>query len=168
MFYSQISRAEGYPTLEEVFLITSDNERGHGEVFFDFLTEGLSNTILEPQVLVPVSKGNIPENLLAAAQGEYEEWSNLYPSFARTAKDEGFDQIANAFFSIAEVEKRHDMRFRDLLERYETETLFHTQKDVVWECLNCGYQHTGPDAPEICPACLHKQQFYKIVSASIL
>ncbi len=163
LFYSEIAKAEGYPTLEEIFLITADNERGHAETFFDYLTEGLPATTLEPPVLVPIGKKTTAENLTYASQGEHEEWSLLYPAFGKTAEEEGFCLIAKSFFSIAEVEKRHDARYRNLLDRLLNDTLFSSKTEVVWECLNCGYRHTGLSAPEICPACRHPQSYYRIV-----
>ncbi len=168
LFYSEVAKENGYPTIEQIFLETADDERGHAETFFDYLTEGANNIILEPSVLVPVAMGNISENLCAAAQGEYAEWTDLYPTFGKIAKQEGFEEIARSFFSIAEVEKRHDMRYRDLLKRYNTATLFSSACEATWQCINCGYRHKGNSAPEICPACKHPQTFYTMVCDYIL
>lgn len=162
LFYSEIARKEKQMVLEEVFLETADNERGHGEIFYEYLTAGMNDTLLEPTVWVPVAMGSIPQNLSAASKGEYEEWSRLYPSYGQTAMAEGFETIANSFFAIASIEKHHDMRFREYLECFNTSTLYHSDNAAEWICLNCGYRHNNNSAPDICPACLHSQEYFKM------
>jgi len=102
------------------------------------------------------------ENLLAAAEGEKEEWDVLYPDFAKTAEDEGFPKVAESFTEIAEVEEEHEKRYRKLLANVENGTVFKRDEEVEWHCLNCGYIHHGKDAPMVCPACLHAQEHYQL------
>lgn len=167
-FYSKIARGQGYPTLEEAFLETADNELGHSEAFFIYMTEGLDGQTLYPQVPVITAQGTTSENLYYAAMAEFEEYSNYYPLFGQVAQSEGFDSIAQSFFSVAEIERRHFLRFQDLLDRYETDMLFRSEEPVVWECLICGYRVESTEPPRICPACLHKREYFKITCASVL
>ncbi len=167
-FYAEVAKEAGLESLEEVFLLTASDERGHGEMFFEFLTHGLGDALLEPQVLVPVFMGTTPENMLAAAKAENHEWTDLYPAFGRVAEQEGFPVIATSFFSIASVEKRHDIRFRSLLTRYETDMLYRACEPVSWQCKNCGFVHYGIEAPGECPACHHRQQYFRIIDPCVL
>ena len=107
--------------------------------------------------------GTTKENLLAAADGEKEEWTTLYKNFAQTAKDEGFEAVAAAFESIAEVEAHHEYRYRSLLGNIEKGEVFKKNTIVGWKCRNCGYVHEGKEAPDSCPACLHPQSYYEIL-----
>lgn len=167
-FYAEVAGEEGYPTLQDIFLQTARDEQGHGEIFFEYLTEGLCQPDIEVCAAVLLGLGNTPENLGYGIRGEHEEWTNLYPAFGRAAESEGFCTIARSFFSIAEVEKRHDERFRDQLRRYQDGTLFRNPSPVIWQCQNCGYRHTGSEATAICPACHHEQKFFRIACASVL
>ncbi len=167
-FFAEVANEAGLASVEKVFLDTASDERGHAEMFYEYLSIGLPETILEEEVLVPVFTGETPDNLLFAAKGENFEWTTLYPQFAQVAQSEGFDDIAVSFADIASVEHRHDLRFRDLNKRILTDSLYTSCEPVTWQCINCGYRHTGTSAPEICPACQHAQQFYIIVSQCIL
>lgn len=168
LFYSEVAKEEGYASIEQVFLQAADNERGHGEIIYDYLTAGLNNKIMNPEVSIVIAKGTTMENLFSASQGEYEETTSLYPSFGEIAKKEGFDIIATSFFSIAKVEMNHYLRYKDLLERMKSGMLYKQPKEVCWECINCGYRHMGTSAPEICPSCRHPQNYFKIVCETVL
>ncbi len=163
LFYSGVAKDEGYTSIQNVFLETSDNERGHGEMFYDYLTEGLPKITLTPRVLVPIEKKSTLENLKAAAEGENEEWTCLYPQFADIAEQEGFDAIATSFREIAAIEHHHDERFMDLYYRMKKGDLYEQCHCVTWQCANCGHRHVGKDAPCVCPACHHPQDYFSIV-----
>ncbi len=165
--FAEAAREAGFASLEDIFLQTANDELGHAETVYGLLTDGLPETTLEPSVLVPAFRGTAPENLLFAAKGENLEWSVLYPQFAQVAQQEGFPDIAQIWQGIASVEKRHDTRFRDLHARALTDALYTSCLPVTWQCLNCGYRHTGAEAPQICPSCLHPQHFYYIVHPCI-
>lgn len=160
LFYSETANSEGYPTLQQIFLETADNERGHAEIFYDYLTSGLKKQTMQTQALVPIALGTTSQNLVAAAEGEHEEWTKLYPSFAREAEQEGFKEIAVSFTKIASVEKRHDARYTYLLERLKRNMLYSLPYESMWICTNCGLYVKGKKAPDICPACHHSQPFY--------
>ncbi|MFB3909235.1 MAG: rubrerythrin [Candidatus Eisenbacteria bacterium] len=156
-----VARKEGFRQIEALFLDTADNEREHAKRFFSFLEGGMA----EITATYPAGKtGTTSENLLAAAEGENEEWSTLYPHFAGIAKEEGFGEIASAFLMIAKAEKEHETRFRKLRENVESKQVFHREGKVRWRCRNCGYVHEGPDAPGRCPACLHPQEHFELAS----
>lgn len=160
LFYAGVAKKEGYPTLERIFLETADNERGHAEMFFEYLTNELPKRTLQPQVAVPAFLGDTAQNLLAAAEGEREEWSKLYPAFGREAESEGFRQIAESFYRIASIEKTHDERYSHLLNRLKTGTMFRLPGETTWICTNCGLHIQGKGAPEKCPACLHAKSYF--------
>lgn len=167
-FYGDVAKKAGYASLENIFFDTANDERGHGEMFFEYLSEGLPEMTLEPQILVPVGLADTGANLMLAAKGEYLEWTQLYPSFAAVAAREGFSDIATSFSTIADVERRHDMRFRDMHNRLLADMLYRACHSVTWECLNCGHRHVGKCAPNPCPACHHEQNYFLIVSECIL
>ena len=157
-YAASVARKEGYQQIRGVFEETAANEKEHAKRFFKFLAGGAA----EITASYPAGKiGTTIENLEAAAAGEHEEWTELYPAFAETAKQEGFPEIATAFTTIAEVEKEHEARFRALLQRVKDGTSFKREQPVRWKCRNCGYVHEGPEAPETCPACLHPQAFFE-------
>ena len=112
---------------------------------------------------IPRARSGRPrENLLAAAEGENEEWTQLYPTFAEVAKEEGFAEVAESFTEIAEVEEQHEIRYRKLLANVEAGRVFKRENTVKWHCRNCGYIHEGPEAPDLCPACKHAQAYYEL------
>lgn len=163
--YAKIAGKEGYKQIEELFLETADNERIHANRFFDFLVEGFEGelpTAVKITADYPVAKGNTLENLKAAAAGEHEEWSDLYPAFAKVAEEEGFPEVATAFKMIAKAETSHETRFNKLAENIESEKVFKKDEEVQWKCRKCGYIHTGTKAPEVCPTCLHKQPHFEL------
>ena len=158
-FFASKAKKEGYVQIQNIFLETAANEKEHAEVFFKHLEGGM----VEITVTYPAGRiGTTAENLLAAAEGEKEEWDVLYPDFAKTAEDEGFPKVAESFIEIAEVEEEHEKRYRKLLANVENGTVFKRDEEVEWHCLNCGYVHHGKDAPMVCPACLHTQEHYQL------
>ena len=159
-FFAETAEEEHLPTLQKIFLTTADEERGHGEIFYKYLSEGLGKTILYPEFLVPVGLSKTENNLAFSAEIEHLEWSELYPEFGRMAEQEGFSEIAESFFKIATIEKRHDERFRYFEQRLKTGSLFSLPREVTWVCINCGLHLKGKSAPKICPACHHPQYYY--------
>ena len=158
-FFASKAKKEGYVQIQNIFLETAANEKEHAEVFFKHLQCGM----VEIVATYPAGKiGTTAENLLAAAEGEKEEWDVLYPDFAKTAEDEGFPKVAESFNEIAEVEEEHEKRYRKLLANVENGTVFKRDEEVEWHCLNCGYIHHGKEAPMVCPACLHAQEYYQL------
>ncbi|MBW2453682.1 MAG: rubrerythrin family protein [Deltaproteobacteria bacterium] len=155
-----VARKEGYKQIEALFTETADNEREHAKRFFKFLESGEA---LEITAAYPAGKiGTTLENLKAAAAGEHEEWTELYPAFAEVAKKEGFPEVAAAFTMIAKVEKEHEDRYNKLAENVAQGKVFKKDAPARWKCRNCGYVHSGPDAPDKCPACLHPQAHFEI------
>ncbi|MCX8032511.1 MAG: rubrerythrin family protein [Thermoleophilia bacterium] len=158
-YFASVAKDEGFEQIAAIFLETADNEKEHAEVFFKYLEGGP----VEITATYPAGKiGTTAENLLAAAEGEHEEWAVLYANFAQVAKEEGFDDIAESFTEIAEVEEQHEIRYRKLLDNVKNGRVFARETPVKWHCRNCGYIHEGPTAPEICPACKHPQAYYEL------
>ncbi len=158
-FFASQANKDGYKQIQSVFLETARNEKEHAERFFKFL-EGRP---VEITATYPAGKiGTTEENLKAAAEGENEEHSELYPEFALVAEEEGFDEIANTFKKIAEVEKEHEKRYRKLLANIKEGKVFVRDEKVRWKCGNCGYVHEGKEAPKTCPACLHDQKYFEL------
>jgi len=162
-FYSSVAKKEGYVQIANIFTETADNEKEHAKRFFKFLNEGgLAGETVKINADFPVALGDTKLNLLAAANGENEEWTDLYPAFADTAEKEGFPAIAVAFRKISEVEKRHEARYRNLLANIENDKTFKKTASVLWKCNNCGYIFEGTEAPKACPACLHPQGYFEV------
>lgn len=158
-YFASFAKKEGYEQISFLFTETADNEKEHAKVFFKYL-EG---NPVEITAIYPAGKiSTTKENLLAAANGEKEEWSELYPEFEKTARKEGFNEIADSFKEIAEVEEHHEIRYRKLLNNINLNRVFKKDKIVKWKCRNCGYVHEGKDAPELCPACKHPQAYYEV------
>jgi len=161
-FFSSIARDEGLEQISGIFIETADNEKEHAKVFFKHL-KNAGGELLEIDAKYPAGKiGTTKENLLAAANGEKAEWGEIYPSFEKIARKEGFNEIADSFKQIAEVEEKHEKRYRKLLKNLEEGKVFKKDKVVRWKCRNCGYIHEGKEAPKVCPACKHPQAFYEI------
>ena len=157
-FFSSVAKKEGYEQIAAVFLETAEQEKEHAKRFFKFL-EGGDAEIL---ATYPAGKiGTTKENLLAAANGEREEWDVLYRDFAHIAQDEGFPAVVAAFKAVAAVEAEHERRYLKLLERITDGSFFHRDGKIWWQCRNCGYTVEAQDAPDICPACLHKQAYFE-------
>lgn len=159
-FFASKAKKEGLMQISDIFLETAAQEKEHGERFFKFL-EGGEVEITEsfPAGVI----GTTLDNLKAAAAGESYEWSDLYPTFANVAREEGFDQIAAAFEAISISEKQHEKRFKDLAENLEAGKVFKRNGKVVWRCRNCGYLHEAEEAPQVCPACLHPQAYFELL-----
>jgi rubrerythrin len=157
-FFASKARKEGYEQIAGVFQETADQEKEHAERFFKFLEGGeVEITASYPAGVI----GTTAENLLEAANGEKEEWDILYKNFEQVAREEGFPQIAVAFKMIATVEAQHEARYRKLLANLTDGSVFKKEEPIEWQCRNCGYVHTGTEAPGTCPACLHAQAYFE-------
>lgn len=158
-FFASQARKEGYEVIAKFFDETAENEKQHGKQFFKFLEGGMVEiTASYPAGVI----GSTADNLKAAADGEYEEWETLYPQFAAIAKEEGFSEVAAKFTMIATIEKEHEARFRALLDTMEAKTVFKKANEQVWRCRECGYEHSGKEALDMCPVCAHPQSFQEI------
>ncbi|MFA6027872.1 MAG: rubrerythrin family protein [Patescibacteria group bacterium] len=158
-YFSSQAKKEGLEQMAEIFMETSLNEREHAKRFFKFL-EGRP---VEITATYPAGKINDTlKNLKAAAEGEHEEWTKLYPEFEKQALADGFKEIASAFKEIAEVEEAHEKRYKKLYDNLESGQVFKRNKTVIWKCRNCGYLHEGKEAPKVCPSCLHPQAYFQI------
>lgn len=158
-FFAKVAKNEGYEQIAAIFQETADQEKEHAKRFFKFLEGGM----VEITASYPAGKiGTTLENLKAAADGEHEEWEDLYPHFAEVAKQEGFSSVAVAFTMIAKVEAEHEKRYRKLYQNIETDTVFKKSEKVKWKCRNCGYIHEGEKALENCPACLHPKSYFEV------
>ncbi len=157
-FFASQAKKEGYEQIAGVFLETADQEKEHAKRFFKFLEGGmLELTATYPAGII----GTTAQNLLAAAEGELEEWDVLYKEFAEVAKEEGFPQGATAFRMIARVEAEHEARYRKLLANIEADEVFKKGEEIEWQCRNCGFVHKGKNAPNMCPACDHPQSYFE-------
>lgn len=160
-FFASAAKKEGYEQIQAVFLDTAENEKEHAKIFFKYLEGGeVEITAAYPAGVI----GDTAKNLAAAADGENAEWTTLYAGFAKTARDEGFAEIAGAFELIARVEKEHEARYRMLLKNVVSRTVFKKDRPVKWHCRNCGYVAEGDVAPDVCPACKHPQAFYEVLA----
>ena len=158
-FFASIAKKEGLEQIAAIFQKTASQEKEHAKRFFQFLEGG----DLEITAAYPAGKlGSTAENLKAAATGENEEWTKLYPEFAEVAKAEGFPQVAAAFKLIAKVEAEHERRYLKLLKNLEEGAVFKKKEKVRWACRNCGYVHEGENAPETCPACQHPKAYFEV------
>jgi len=158
-FFASIAKKEGYEQIAEIFMETASQEKEHAKRFFKFLEGG----IVEITATYPAGTiSKTIENLKAAAEGENEEWTKLYPAFAEIAKEEGFPEIATAYKMIAKVEAEHEKRYLKLLKNISEDKVFIKDGKVLWKCRNCGYIYESEKALEICPACLHPKAFMQI------
>jgi rubrerythrin len=162
IFAASVARAEGLEHVAAVFLETADNEKEHAKLFFRHLAP-LAPAALEITASYPVVAGAAAAQLKAAFEGENEEWSGLYPEFAKIAREEGFADIARTFTLIARVEKAHEDRYRRLYDHVVNGTVFQRGEKIYWRCRNCGYIHESDAAPNLCPACQHPQAFFEPV-----
>lgn len=154
------SRAEGLPVIASAFLFTAEQEKEHGEIFYNYLKELCGQTIFIDGGY-PVDQYDKSVDLLKAARhNEYEEYQEVYRNFGNIAKDEGFSQIANSFFMIAEIERTHGDRFQLFADYLERNQLFVSEMETGWMCLNCGYIYQGTKAPQKCPVCQHEQGYF--------
>ncbi|WP_172674205.1 rubrerythrin [Syntrophomonas palmitatica] len=148
-FASQADK-EGFKQIAAIFQETADNEKEHAKLWYKLLNGG--------------SVSSTEENLLAAAEGENEEHTKMYPEFEKIAREEGFNEIADLFKEVAEVEEAHEKRYRKLLANVTNKTVFKKAQPVKWKCRNCGYIHEGTEPPEKCPACAHPKDYYEVLA----
>lgn len=162
-YYSSIAKKQGYVQISNIFMETAEQEKEHAKKFYKFLKEDFKDEMIEITASFPVSfHEDTLANLKAAAAGENEEWTDLYPEFAKIAREEGFPAIGAAFDKISEVEKRHEARYNKLASNIESNSVFKKDEEVLWKCLNCGYIHEGEEAPVSCPACAHPQGYFEV------
>lgn len=145
-YFASVAKKQGFEQIANLFLKTADNEKEHAKMWFKELN-GIGDTA---------------ENLLAAAEGENYEWTDMYEDFAKTAEEEGFTELAHKFRLVAAIEKHHEERYRALLRNVETAEVFKRSEIKVWECRNCGQIVVGKEAPEVCPVCNHPQSYFEI------
>ncbi len=145
-FFASKAKKEGVVQISNIFAETAANEKEHAEIWYKILT-GIGSTI---------------ENLKEAAEGESYEWQEMYPSFAKTAREEGFEDIAELFEGVAEIEKEHEERYRKLLKNIEDKIVFSRDGECIWQCSNCGHIVIGKEAPEVCPVCNHPRDYFQI------
>ncbi|MDR0947669.1 MAG: rubrerythrin family protein [Ruminococcus sp.] len=149
-YYASKARKDGYEQIADLFIETANNEKEHAKMWFKCLHND--------------SVPDTAANLADAAAGENFEWTDMYKGFAETAEEEGFTKIAFLFKKVAEIEKRHEERYRKLLANVEGGLVFSKDGDMMWECANCGHIHIGKAAPEICPVCAHPKAYFKITA----
>jgi len=145
-FFASVAKKQGFEQIAALFLKTADNEKEHAKLWFKELN-GIGDTA---------------DNLKAAAAGENYEWTDMYDSFAKTAEEEGFPELAVKFRMVAEIEKHHEERYRALLHNVEAQEVFKKSEVKVWECRNCGHIVVGEKAPEVCPVCAHPQAYFEV------
>lgn len=159
-YFAGAAKKEGLMQISDIFEETANQEKEHAKRFFSFLEGGVVEiTASFPAGII----GTTAQNLKAAAGGEHEEWTELYPAFAAKAKEEGFPAVAFVFEKICIAEKQHEKRYLDLLKNIENGTVFKKADKIVWRCRNCGYLHEGIEAPQACPACAHPQAYFEVL-----
>ena len=146
-FFASKAKKDGFEQIAALFLKTADNEKEHAKMWYKELHNGVGSTA---------------ENLLAAAEGENYEWTDMYDGFAKTAEEEGFPELAAKFRMVGEIERHHEERYRALLKNVETAAVFEKSEVKVWECRNCGHIVVGTAAPEVCPTCNHPQSYFEV------
>jgi rubrerythrin len=159
-YFASKAKKEGYVQMSDIFTETANQEKEHAKRFFEFLEGG------DVQISAAFPAGFIGttlENLKAAAAGEHYEYSEMYPGFAKTAREEGFNDIADVLEAIAVAEKQHEKRYLDLAANIEAARVFKRDEKVTWRCRNCGYLHEGNEAPDTCPACAHPQAHFELL-----
>lgn len=161
-YFASQAKKEKLIQISNIFMETSQNEDEHAKRFFKFLNADLMDENIEITADFPVHLNDTQTNLLSAAKGEHEEFSDLYPEFAKVADEEGYPEIAEVFRRVAEVESHHEKRFRKLLENMENDQVFKKDEVVLWKCNNCGYIYEGKEAPLVCPACAHPRGFFEV------
>ena len=145
-YFASVAKKEGYEQISEIFQHTADNEKEHAKMWFKEL-KGIGTTA---------------ENLLAAAEGENYEWTDMYDGFAKTAEEEGFTELAAKFRMVAAIEKKHEERYRKLLNNVEMQKVFEKSEETMWECRNCGHIVIGKKAPDVCPVCAHPRAYFEV------
>ena len=159
-YFASAAKKEGLEQIARIFTETAEQEKEHAKRFFKFLEGG----DVEVTEAFPAGRtGTTLDNLRAAAAGEEHEWTQMYPAFAKTAREEGFEVVAKALDAICIAEKQHGKRYTELANNLEAGHVFKRDGKVVWRCINCGYLHEGDAAPEVCPACLHPQSYFELL-----
>ncbi|MCK4641755.1 MAG: rubrerythrin family protein [Candidatus Marinimicrobia bacterium] len=159
-YFASKAKKDGYVQISKIFEETANQEKEHAKRLFKFLEGGeLEITGAFPAGVI----GKTVDNLKGSAAGENYEWMEMYPSFAKTARDEGFDDIAAVFEAIAVAEKQHEKRYLALMKNIREAKVFKREQKLFWVCQNCGYVHYGEEAPEVCPACAHPQAYFKLL-----
>ncbi len=146
-FFASKAKKDGYVQIAKIFEETAANEKEHAKIWFKLLNGGIDDTAA---------------NLKAAAEGENYEWTDMYAGFAKEAKEEGFDEIADLFLMVAAIEKEHEERYRTLLLNVKNEMVFSKDGDAIWQCSNCGHIVIGQKAPDVCPVCKHPQAYFQM------
>lgn len=148
-YFASQAKKDGFVQISKIFEETADNEKEHAKIWFKLVTGGIGTTA---------------ENLKAAAEGENEEWTSMYPGFAKTAREEGFEKIARLFDMVAKIEKEHEERYRLLLTNIEEDKVFKKGEKIIWQCINCGYVCEATQAPQKCPVCDHPQDYFQQIA----
>ena len=162
-YYSSVAKKEGYVQISNIFMETAENEKEHAKRFYKFLKNDYSGEQIEITAGYPVALyDDTLKNLKAAASGENQEWTDLYPTFAKIADEEGYPEIAAVYRQIAKVENRHEIRYNKLAKKIEEDKVFKKDETVLWKCNNCGYIYEGAEAPMACPACAHPQSYFEV------
>lgn len=146
-YFASKAKKEGYVQIANIFEETAANEKEHAKMWYKLINDGIGSTI---------------ENLKEAAEGENYEWTDMYATFAKEAREEGFEEIATLFDGVAAIEKEHEERYKKLLENIEGDLVFSKEGDVIWQCSNCGHICIGKKAPEVCPVCDHPQAYFQM------
>ena len=163
-YFAKVAKQEGLEQISAIFSETSLNEKEHAKRFFKFLEGGMVEiTASYPAGVI----GDTMANLKASADGEHEEWTSMYPEFAKVAREEGFTRIANLFEMVAKIEQEHDARYNLLLANIQEDKVFKRNEKMIWMCSNCGHVYEGTEAPEICPVCAHPKAFFEIKDAAL-
>jgi len=160
-YFASAARKEGFEQIANIFAETAENEKEHAKLFFKYLEGG------DVEIVAAYPAGQIKDvksNLFAAAEGEKMEWTKIYSDFAKTAREEGFGEIAATFIQVSQVEKFHEERYRKLLANVTNGEVFKKKAVVRWHCINCGAVFEGKDAPKICPCCKHPGAFYEVLA----
>ena len=147
-FFASRAKKDGYEQIAEIFNETSDNEKEHAKLWYKYLNDG--------------AVADTRTNLEIAAAGEDYEWTDMYKEFARIAREEGFDEIADKFDGVGAIEKEHEERYRKLIKNIDDDVVFKSEKVTVWKCRNCGYTFVGDEAPEVCPVCAHPKAYFEL------
>ncbi len=163
-YYTSIAKKEGYVQISKIFEETANQEKEHAKRLMKLLNADLKGEVLPVEGNFPIMLGTTAECLKAAAEGENEEWTDMYPAFAKTAEEEGFPEIAQILRSIAVAEKFHEDRYLKLLADLEAGKVFKKDETVIWKCNNCGFIYEGDAAPERCPACDHPIAHFEVLT----
>lgn len=146
-YYASKAKKDGYVQISRLFEETANNEKEHAKIWFKLLNGGIKDTV---------------ENLEDAANGENYEWTDMYPTFAKEAREEGFTEIAALFDAVGKIEKEHEERFKKLLNNIKEGVVFSKDGDTIWQCINCGHIVVGKKAPQVCPVCAHPQAYFEV------